>query len=452
MADGREVPRPAAGNAGVAGLAVFIAAVGFLAFLAGAWVVLDKAGPYPWLRSAHKAGRALYNQLTRFDDPLKTDLWVDARSPARGVTVHDRGSVSPGLTLYTSGHEAAAYLIDLDGKVVHEWRMPFRRVWDETSVVARPRADDFVYFDRAYLYPNGDLLAVYIGVGDTPWGLGLVRLDRDSKVLWKFLDRAHHDVSVGADGRIYTLTHAIRHEPLEGLGHLEPPIIEDFLVILSPDGKVEKKVSLLESILRSPFRRYLHTLPFYTHQDPLHANSADPLHGPGVASIPGAREGDVLLSFRETGLVVVFDPEREKYGWGVRGPWLGQHDPDLLPTGNILLFDNVGELDEDTGRSRVVEFEPDPLRIVWTYKGTRDAPLYSILRSDQQRLPNGNTLITESDAGRMLEVTPDGRIVWEYFNPVRVELNGKERTPVISGGTRYPLDAFEPDFAAILAQ
>src|SRR6059036_3002382 len=34
-----------------------------------------------------------------------------------------------------------------------------------------------------------------------------------------------------------------------------------------------------------------------------------------------------------------------------------------------------------------------------------------------QRLPNGNTLITESSFGRLFEVTREGEIVWEYVSP-----------------------------------
>ena len=43
--------------------------------------------------------------------------------------------------------------------------------------------------------------------------------------------------------------------------------------------------------------------------------------------------------------------------------------------------------------------------------------MYSLVRSCQQQLPNGNVLITESDRGRLLEVTRAGEIVWEYWNP-----------------------------------
>ena len=42
---------------------------------------------------------------------------------------------------------------------------------------------------------------------------------------------------------------------------------------------------------------------------------------------------------------------------------------------------------------------------------------YSSYISSAQRLPNGNTLITEGSDGRLIEVTPDHEIVWEFINP-----------------------------------
>jgi hypothetical protein len=67
----------------------------------------------------------------------------------------------------------------------------------------------------------------------------------------------------------------------------------------------------------------------------------------------------------------------------------------------------------------VVEFEPLSNRTVWEYAGRRDAPLRSRSCGSVQRLPNGNTLITESDNGRAFEVTADKTIVWEYISPHR---------------------------------
>lgn len=41
--------------------------------------------------------------------------------------------------------------------------------------------------------------------------------------------------------------------------------------------------------------------------------------------------------------------------------------------------------------------------------------------SGVQRLPNGNSIITLTRPGRLVEMTPDEEVVWEYINPVTTE-------------------------------
>ncbi len=72
-----------------------------------------------------------------------------------------------------------------------------------------------------------------------------------------------------------------------------------------------------------------------------------------------------------------------------------------------------------------MEFNPITKEIVWEYAPNasgKPAPvyghkLYSVNVSSAQRLPNGNTLITEGAQGRIIEITKDYEIVWEYMNP-----------------------------------
>ena len=45
------------------------------------------------------------------------------------------------------------------------------------------------------------------------------------------------------------------------------------------------------------------------------------------------------------------------------------------------------------------------------------ARFYSPFISSAQRLPNGNTLITEGSDGRIFEVTREHQTVWEYISP-----------------------------------
>ena len=63
----------------------------------------------------------------------------------------------------------------------------------------------------------------------------------------------------------------------------------------------------------------------------------------------------------------------------------------------------------------MLEIDPVTLEVVWTYDARRGHDLsWSPLISGAQRLPNGNTLITSGIPGRLIEVTPDHRIVWDY--------------------------------------
>src|SRR3546814_18741294 len=76
-------------------------------------------------------------------------------------------------------------------------------------------------FRSAHVFPNGDLLALYVGVGDSPWGYGLVKMDKDSNVIWKYLAHTHHDFDVAPDGSIYVLTHEVTDRVIEVYDYLK---------------------------------------------------------------------------------------------------------------------------------------------------------------------------------------------------------------------------------------
>ena len=81
----------------------------------------------------------------------------------------------------------------------------------------------------------------------------------------------------------------------------------------------------------------------------------------------------------------------------------------------MLIFDNK----EGVRRSQVMEFEPLTQEIIWEYSLPVQNEFYSETCGSVQRLPNGNTLITESDGGRAFEITEEKEIVWEFVNPNR---------------------------------
>ena len=421
----------------------FLAALMLIALVTGAIVTAADIFPGTQIARAYQGAKAYYEKLTAYQDVYASDLWQPVRGPDQGVTIHNPSQAQNGVTLYTSGHDAAAFLISMDGEVLHEWRRPFSTVWNESAAVKEPQPDSHVYFRKAMAYLNGDLLVVYEGAGDTPYGYGVVKLNRDSEVIWSYLGHAHHDIDIGPDGRIYVLTHALVDAPLDGFGNLKPPRLDDFLVVLSPEGEELKKIPLIQRVAQSPYQHLLHTVSSYAVADPLHANGVDVITDEAAANFPYGNQGQVLLSFRELGAIGVLDLDSEEFVWIARGPWIGQHDPDILPDGDVLLFDNYGHFNMPERPARVIAFDPRTMEIVWQYAGSADRPLDSAIRSSQERLANGNTLITESNGGRILEVTPAGEIAWEYVNPVRGG-EGDAKRPIICWAQRLDPAGLDP--------
>jgi hypothetical protein len=185
--------------------------------------------------------------------------------------------------------------------------------------------------------------------------------------------------------------------------------------------------------------------------DWLHINSAT-LVGPNRwydAGDERFRPDNVIISSRQASFIAIvardgavvwrLGPDyRETEAMQGIGQIIGQHHPHIIPkglpgAGNLLVFDNGGASGygfttpmapkgvDGVRRhfSRVLEIDPMTVEKVWEYsiQGVEGYRFFSHYVSAAQRLPNGNTLITEGADGRLFEVTAEGEIVWEYVSP-----------------------------------
>jgi hypothetical protein len=240
----------------------------------------------------------------------------------------------------------------------------------------------------------------------------LLKLSWHGRELWRRRYPAHHDVHLRPDGRLIALVAEDRIVP-EVSDRV--PVRDNALALLSPDGIELDRISLYELFARNRGVVSLEEVhrPRRKHLDLFHANSVEELPGdPADGPVPGR----VLVSIRhqDTVAIVEWRSRRIEWAWG-RGVIAGPHDATMLASGNLLVFDNgLGR-----GWSRVVELDPRSREIVWQYAAPRREEFYTLSRGSNQRLPNGNTLIAESDRGHAFEVTPAGEIVWEFWNPLR---------------------------------
>lgn len=364
------------------------------------------------------------NRLSAAHNPTLETLesigYVDSmpadNTSLRGVVKRD-GDAYRGWNLLSSRHRASAELVDMDGVVQHRWEEPGGVAWMHVE-----------------LLPNGDLLAL-------AKDHYLVRLDHDSNVVWRLKHRVHHDFAVLPDGRILALARRLRRKTYGGI---QLPILEDVLIWVREDGKIQKGrslfslvknlipseriQSLIDAVQRgeTPFSQL--AWPEYLG-DVTHTNSVKVLH----RDIPGvAPAGSLLFSFRELSRIAITDANATEvlWVWG-RGELEEQHHATQLTNGNLMVFDNGVHRE----RSRVLEIRPARREIVWWYT---HSSLFTRLRGSAQRLPNGNVLITESDSGHVIEVTRAGALVWEFWNPYLRDVRGQTERDSIYRLLRYP--------------
>lgn len=317
--------------------------------------------------------------------------------------------------------------MDMEGNTLHVWRLPYAQARKTFHSLREPKNGPGPFtFRRAHLFENGDLLVIYEG-------FGLLKLRKDSTPFWAFTRAAHHDLAVSPAGQIVVLSRRAR--VVQRLDPDEPALL-DYISWLKPDGELVRDLSLLEAFERSKFTSVLKGMR--TSGDIFHTNAVKVLDGRHAAKVPAFAKGNLLISVLHLDTVAVVDPERQEVVWAKRGGWSKQHEPVLLENGNMLVYDNnkFGE------HSRVLEFDPVTLKEVWAYDGGKDGPFFSAECGVARRLPNGNTLIIESLNGRAFEVTPQKKIVWEYYNPYRAGQNAEliaTLFDVVRLGPKFPL-------------
>ena len=331
------------------------------------------------------------------------------------IVRHDPSRAFAGLNFYVSGHAPEAVLMTMEGRVLHRWGRSFREVWPDYPVSDNHYGKE--HWRRAYLFENGDILAIHEG-------LGILKLDRDSNLLWSSPVRTHHDLQVMPDGDIYVLAREAHAIPRM---HPTSPILEDFLLVLGPNGALKRRVSILEAFENSDYADILRSRST-PYGDIFHTNTLVVLDGSIEHVAPSFAEGNVLIYILWMQTMAVLDPDKEKIVWARQDPEWYSHDPKILPNGNLLIFNNSGGGDLRQGgkrASRVAEFKSVSDEVAWAYEGTQREPFFSAFCGTAERLPNGNTLIVESDNGRAFEVTIDGEIAWEFHNPDRAGEEGE---------------------------
>jgi len=336
-----------------------------------------------------------------------------------GVTLHNAEKSDDGYTLYSSRQSEAAHLIDMSGREVHQWSYPQGLTWHYAEMVA-----------------DGHLLAIIKEEEGRVPGM-VIELDWDGGLVWQADVTAHHDLGRLATGNTLVLCREYVEHPAIRSGDIK----SDFFVELTPENEIVWEWHVHEHALEMA---ELVRIEFPAEQrDWAHTNTVESLlANPSGEKDKRFRAGNVLFSCRHTDTIGVVDRDTGEvvWAWGP-GELSKQHMPTMLPSGHVLIFDNGNA----HGRSRIVELDPLAGRIVWQYVADPPEAFFSSSRGASERLPNGNTFVTESNTGHLFEVTPEGETVWEFLNP---DLKPDGKRMALYRALRYPKEQVEQLLAA----
>ena len=390
-----------------------------------------------------------------------------------GTTIYDPEKAYNGYTIYPA-RGYGAVLVDMNGKVVHVWKdlhgfpnklLPGGQVLGSLGV----RNPDFGYQDQT------DLVQVDWD-GNVVWKFDHLEYIEDPGEKPQWMARQHHDYQREGNTVGYYVpgmecrvdggnTLILCHHNLVNERISDKTLVDDCIIEVDWEGNILWRWNCNEHFSEFGFseeaKNVIHRNPNIKSVgtgDWMHINSMSVL-GPNKWYDAGDERfhpDNIIFDGRETNICGIISKETGKIVWKL-GPdytstralrmmktLIGQHHVHMIPKGlpgegNILIFDNGGwagyGAPSQTSTfglkasirdySRVIEIDPVTLQIVWECSAsTMGHPpviqnnwFYSPLVSSAQRLPNGNTLITEGTEGRLIEVTKDNEIVWEYINP-----------------------------------
>lgn len=237
-------------------------------------------------------------------------------------------------------------------------------------------------------------------------------------------DIFHHSIETDSDGNIWapsklypqTLPSRIVGRDLVTEGGFE----DDAIVKLSSNGKIIYEKSVSQILIDNNMSYLLFSNGNSISNDPIHLNDIQPVNFDGEFW----KKGDVFLSLRNLSMVMLYRPYSNRIIWMGMGPFLHQHDVDILDEHRISVFNNRSINNIDASKPNFVDGHNEV--IIYDFKTNKysshrkDSLIKNVVKTVSQGrseiLPNDELFIEESNYGRTLFFNSDGSLRWTHVN------------------------------------
>lgn len=327
------------------------------------------------------------------------------------------GGASAGIAVILSRYDGdkdrgVVEIVDLDnGKTVHTWAPDvdainaLSKIPEEVLHLKRDEGRRRYMEHHPVALDDGSL--IYHGMGSP-----FVKIDACSRVVWTVDGDFHHSIEQDADGDFWTVETI--HPPT--IPFVEEDFDDDAIAEISPDGRVLYRKSAAEILIDAGLGHIVYSHDKYD-EDPLHLNDVQPVTFDG----PYWKAGDLFLSLRNPSMIALYRPSTNEIVWKQQGPWLMQHDVDIISDHEIAVYNNNTVATPKGGKT----MGSNNIVIYDFATGKTREPFSAGFEKNQIRtetnglfrfLPDGSVMIEEHDYGRLVAMSPDGDVRWKYIN------------------------------------
>ncbi len=171
----------------------------------------------------------------------------------------------------------------------------------------------------------------------------LYRISAESDIIWKNSSTIyHHSLNVGVDGNIWACAAEMRRFRARTYNMRPSLYRDDFIVKVDvKTGEILFKKGVGEILMDNGYHNLVYGLPASRNTtdgfvDPIHLNDIEPV----LKHNRYLKRGDLLLSIRTPSMIIHYRPETNKILRLVFGPFLLQHDVDIIGSDSISIFNN----------------------------------------------------------------------------------------------------------------
>ena len=197
---------------------------------------------------------------------------------------------------------------------------------------------------------------------------------------------------------------------------------DDAIIKINPAGLILYKKSVLEILIQNQILPDNFAMSSFLwnndNPDPIHLNDIEPV----FSDTKYWKKGDVFLSIRGLSAIILYRPSTNKVINYITGPFIQQHDVDIVSEKEISIFNNNNSIvDGKYSEILIYNFETNKFRKLYNNQ-LRYENFKTESQGLSQILKDGALMVEEQNHGRIILFNNEGSKEWEFVNK---DINGR---------------------------